>query len=138
MGCDFDFLGQAWFWSKTTFKLDFYAIGTNIKCRNQWKIEKLSFSGNLFCIFPIKHFYQPSETIDFNARFPRKQPITWHINLWPSQTSENESCFIPFLLFSVQDTKNCINRPISLAKKQWIIWNLENHIIDNKLFKILL
>ena len=39
-----------------TFKLDFYTIGTNIKCRNQWKIEKLSLLslfGNLFCIFPF-------------------------------------------------------------------------------------
>ena len=40
-----------------TFKLDFYTIGTNIKRRSQWTIEKLSLSGNSFCIFPMYIFW---------------------------------------------------------------------------------
>ena len=50
---EFNFLNRISTWQKMTFKLDFYTMGTNIKCRNQWKIEKLSLSGNLFCIFPM-------------------------------------------------------------------------------------
>ena len=50
---EFNFLNRISTWQKMTFKLDFYTMGTNIKCRNQWKIEKLSLSGNLFCIFPF-------------------------------------------------------------------------------------
>ena len=50
---EFDFLSRVSTWQKMTFELDFYTMGTNIKCRNQWKIEKLSLYGNLFCIFPF-------------------------------------------------------------------------------------
>ena len=42
LGHEFDFLSRIWFWSQTTFIHDIYRVATNIKCRNEWKIEKLS------------------------------------------------------------------------------------------------
>ena len=65
---EFDFLSRVSTWQKMTFELDFYAMGTNIKCRNQWKIEKLSLCGNLFCIFPL-YQHQNFETLsDYNGQ----------------------------------------------------------------------
>ena len=79
-----------------------------IKCRNQWKIEKLSLSGNLFCILPFNF----NESCDMSRN--AVQILTLTNSLYPCTNSRW------LYLFG--------KKTLGFFRNQWIYWTENNDI----------